>query len=106
MKITLTSGWQDFNVGFERRRDWNRETFTCLPGLNPDFVSTKVDIVPAQSCQIGQSLVGVEPEEDQTFPLFIGYFDYLPDLGNRERPTSVVGKSFGELIPRIRSGLR
>ena len=91
MKISLTSGWQAFNMGFERRRNWNRETFTGLPGLDPDFLSTQVDIVPAQSCQIGQSLAGVESELDQAFPLFIRYFDYLPDLGNRERPASVVG---------------
>jgi hypothetical protein len=62
-----------------------------FPGLDPDFVSSQVDIAPAQSCQIGQSLAGVEPEENQASPFFIGYFDYPPDLGNRERPASVVG---------------
>ena len=54
MKIILTSGWQAFNMGFERRRDWNLEAFTGLPGLDPDFVSSQVDIVPVQSSQIGQ----------------------------------------------------
>ena len=61
MKITLTSGWQAFNVDFKGRRDWNRETFSGLPGFDPDFVSSQVDIVPEQSCGIGQSLAGVEP---------------------------------------------
>jgi hypothetical protein len=91
MKISLTTGWQAFNVGFERRRNWNGESFPGLAGFDADFVSSQVDIVPVQSCQIGQSLAGVEPEEDQASPFFIGYFDYTPDLRNREWPASVVG---------------
>src|ERR1700741_473784 len=71
MKVILPNGWQAFNVGFERRSDWNRETLTGLPGLDPDFVSSQVDIVPAQSCQISQSLTGVESKEDQASPFFI-----------------------------------
>ena len=71
MKISLTTECQGFNVSFEWRRNWNRETLTGLPGLDPDLVSSQVDIVPAQSCQISQSLTGVESKEDQASPFFI-----------------------------------
>ena len=44
--IPLTTGWAAFNVSFERRCDWNRESFSGFAGPDPDFVSSQVDIVP------------------------------------------------------------
>jgi len=91
MKITLTPGWQVSNMSFEWRCDWNRESLSGFAGLDPNFVSSQVDVVPVQSCQISQPLPGVESEEDQASPLFIGHIDHTSDLRKRERPASALG---------------
>jgi hypothetical protein len=85
--VGIVARGQAFDVGFERSRQWNQDPPAGLPRNKPQLARLKVNVRPAQTCDVRKSLPAVEAEKDHAPPFIISHADNCAKLVHSEGAT-------------------